>query len=675
MELGEYLATLRRGWLVILCLAVLGGALAYAQSTTITPTYRSSSTVYVSLTRGETVSELVQGATYTQTVVESFVQLATLPVVLDPVIEELGLQVEARGLARTIQADSPLNTMMIEISAVSTDPQEAADIANAVAASLGEQVTSLSPVAADGEASLRMSVVAAAQPPGAPISPRPTRDAALGLALGTALGVAVVVTRAQLDTRVRTVRDLPQTPGRPPLGQVPLDRALARQKGPRVAPHRSRVEESYRRIWTNLRFLDADKPLRSLVVTASVHREGSSLTAANLALAVAEEGRSVLLVDTDLRAPSLARICGTPEGPGLTALLQGTATLDDVVVPWGLPGLFVLPAGIAPAEPGRLIHSAAMNAFLKAARKRYDLVLLDAAPLTTLTDAAVLARKTDGALVVARSRKVRRPEVEDALASLEAVGATCLGLILNAVPASRSELRTGRIAASHRNRPDRPTEGHHGSHTQGRSETVDTAITGKALQTGKALTGRATFADKAGQPDKGTRAERPSVTAVSAAPADARGQAEAGAPVEVAVRTVAAEAAERAASNGTGDRAGRDVPTVPSDRTERIAPNGATEAVQRIAPNGTTDTTERVAPNGTSGAAERVAPNATYDRAERPAPTVTADRAEPVAATVPADLEELGDEAPPGGPPWSAAPSPDRAVAGARSPGGGPDDE
>ena len=443
MELGEYLGALRRRWLVIALLGAVGAAAGWFQATSTPPTYRSTSSVIISLTRGDTVSELSQGATYTQNLVASFVQVATMPIVLDPVIEELGLDTTARRLASSVQADSPLDTQIIEIAAVSQSPQRAADIANSVVKHLGEALPKVSPQSGDGVPSLKMVVGAPAQAPSRPFAPRPTLTAAMGGAAGLGLGVLLALGLAQLDTRVRTTADLPTAPSRTTLGQVPFDRSLSRRSLAVLDDPHSPLAESYRRVRTNLQFLDASRRLRSFVVTSSIPGEGKSTTSVNLALVMAEKGLRVLLVDADLRSPSVADICGLEGGAGLSAVLISEASLDDVVQPWGVPGLHVLTAGQIPPNPSQLIDSDAMGAFLREAGSLYDLVILDTAPLVAVTDAAVLAHRTDGAVVVVRSRMVKRPDLVEALGSLDAVGAVCLGLLVNGAVRRRKELRYG----------------------------------------------------------------------------------------------------------------------------------------------------------------------------------------------------------------------------------------
>jgi capsular exopolysaccharide synthesis family protein len=440
LGMNEYLSALRKRWWVIAVLAAVGAGIGYYDTQSATPMYRASSEMYVSLTRGDTVGELVQGSTYTRGLVESFVQLATTPKVLDPVVDDLGLNVSSRALAGAVSADSPLNTVIIKVTAVSTNPDRAAAIANSVATHLSETVVELSPTSAEGAATVTMNVVSPAVAPLHPFSPNKKLDVATGLALGLALGFVIALVVSRLDTRVRTIKDIPTEPERAMLGVVPLDRSIRRHGGRAIleVPH-SPLAESYRRVRTNLQFLNLATPLRVVVVSSAVPDEGKTMTSINLALTMAEQGKRVLLVDADMRRASVAAECGLEESAGLSTVLVGEATLEDVAQVWAAPTLRVVTAGTAPPNPGQLIESEAMSAFLHRARELYDFVVVDAPPLLAVTDAAVLAHRTDGVIVVAGSSKVRRHELDEALASLDAIEATVLGIVLNKVRRSRSD--------------------------------------------------------------------------------------------------------------------------------------------------------------------------------------------------------------------------------------------
>lgn len=440
MELTDYVAALRKRWLAIAVVALLGAGAGLASARATEPMYRSTTKVFVTLAQGNTVSELVQGTLYTQNLVESFAQLATTPTVLEPVIDDLDLEMSAKSLGRAVSADSPLNTMFVEISAADRQAGRAARIADAVAAQLARTVKEITPQNDDGKETVLMTVVSPAQPALAPFTPNTRLSVMTGGAAGLALGVVLALALALLDTRVRSMKDIPHAADRILLGTVPRDRGAARRHTASLLlnPH-GPVAESYRRVQTNLQFLGAAGSLRSIVLTSAIPNDGKSTTAINLALAIAEKGKRVLLVDADLRRPSLADMCGVEPAVGLTTILIGEARLDDVTQPWGAAGLDVLAAGEIPPNPAQLIDSPAMDRLLAEAGERYDLVILDTPPLLAVTDAAVLARHGDGAVLVVGASQTRRTQVASALDALETVGARCLGIVLNYVTSDTNE--------------------------------------------------------------------------------------------------------------------------------------------------------------------------------------------------------------------------------------------
>jgi capsular exopolysaccharide synthesis family protein len=173
--------------------------------------------------------------------------------------------------------------------------------------------------------------------------------------------------------------------------------------------------------------------VRTLLVTSSIANEGKSTIAANIAATLAETGARVLLVDTDLRRPSVAPLLGIEGAAGLTTVLLGRAAVSDVVQDWGSAGLEVLTAGTVPPNPSELLGSPAMRRLMQSLRQEYDYVVLDAPPLLPVADAAILSHVVDGTMVVANVRRARRRELRESLQNLEAVHARTLGLVLNQV--------------------------------------------------------------------------------------------------------------------------------------------------------------------------------------------------------------------------------------------------
>ena len=414
-----------------MALALIGGMVAFGYNQILPTLYRSTSTVFVASQQGDTTSELVQGSTFTQGQVQSLAALASLPIVLDAVIADLDLDTSARSLADSVSADIRLNTVIIDVTVTNTSPDQAARISNAVTKELARAAESLSTPDDAATSAITMTTVSAASAPSDPFSPNTRLILATGVLAGLALAVLLILGRELLDTRVRTTRDLEKVSDDPILGTThrlkPKDAtSLVMRSDPYGAP-----AEEFRRVATNLEFADVDDPVRAVVVTSPLPGEGKSTVSINLALAMAERFQRVLLIDADLRKPSVAEYCQVDGLLGLTSVLLGGATLTEAIRPWAGGSIDVLPAGIIPANPSQLVGSETMASVLKALISEYDFVVIDTPPLLPVTDALTLSKLVDGAIVVARYKSTRRHQLEQSLGSLEGVSARVLGVILN----------------------------------------------------------------------------------------------------------------------------------------------------------------------------------------------------------------------------------------------------
>ena len=436
MEISTYLRIIRKNKITIAVITFAILAASLGVTLLMPPSYKATTQVFVSVQGGQSTSDLLQGSNFAQNRVKSYVAMADVPEVLDHVIADLGLDVTAADLAESISASSPLNTSLIDISAASADPQQAALVANAVARRFSDVVTQFEQPADGGSSPVKLTVVRAAQVPLAPDSPNLKLNLALGLLAGLAVGLGVAVLREVLDTGVRSEHDVAEVTPTAVVAHVPLTAdPTASRLAVQDAPLSSRAE-SYRRLRTNLQFLELAQGRRSIVVTSSLPGEGKSTTTANLALALADAGRSVVLVDADLRRPSVARYFGLEGSVGLTTVLIGDAELDDVLQPWGDGRLQLLTSGEVPPNPSEMLGSDAMGRLLEDLSARFDVVLLDSPPLLPVTDAAVLGRSAGGVLVVASAGKVHKAQLKQALTQLETVGVRVLGVTLNRVPAT-----------------------------------------------------------------------------------------------------------------------------------------------------------------------------------------------------------------------------------------------
>lgn len=433
MELSEIIRTFRKNWLVIVVLTFIGLGASTGYTLTRTPVYESTSTVFVSTQAGSTAAELQQGSSFTQARINTYVGLVTTPAVLEPVISELGLAVDAESLASRVRAAAALNSTLLTITVSDPDPTRAASIANAVAASLATTVPELEPAATDGSSPVRLTKVRDAQPSVTPSSPNIPFNLALGLIGGLALGIGAAVLRTRLDNRVRTPRDAEQITKAPSIGAIAFD---AKAKDRPLIVHADPLSpraESFRVLRTNLQFLDMGGRA-SFVITSSIPGEGKSTTTINLAIALADAGKRVALVDTDLRKPKVAEYLSIEGGAGLTDVLIGRAQINEVMLPWGGRSLYVLPAGKIPPNPSELLGSRQMSGLLEMLEREFDVVLCDAPPLLPVTDAAILARATSGAMMVVSAGRTTRHQLTLATTALTTVGAKVAGFVMSMVP-------------------------------------------------------------------------------------------------------------------------------------------------------------------------------------------------------------------------------------------------
>lgn len=439
MELGDYVAVLRKRWVTVVAVAVLSFLGACAVTFTATPMYVASTQLYVSAQGGSTTSDMLQGASFTRQQVTSYARLVTSPLVLGPVIDDLALPTNAGALGSRIVAESPQNSSLINISVSDESPAVAAALANSVAEEFRRVVVEIEQPTDGSPSAVRLTVVRDASAPTQPASPRPMLNLTLGLTVGLMLGVVLAFLREALDSRLHDEAAVAETTGLPIVGSIVYDEQAAVHplivqadpKGPRA--------EAFRRLRTNVQFLDVGDRPTSMVVTSSLPGEGKSTTTINLAIAMADAGTRVALVDADLRRPSIARYLGIEGSAGLTTVLIGRATVDEVLQPWGNGMLNVLPSGQTPPNPSELLGSAAMSTVLERLLVTHDVVLIDAPPILPVTDAAVLSRIAGGVLVVAAVGRVQRKQLAATLSALRSVDARVLGAIVNMESRKRAE--------------------------------------------------------------------------------------------------------------------------------------------------------------------------------------------------------------------------------------------
>ncbi|WP_347108265.1 polysaccharide biosynthesis tyrosine autokinase [Paenarthrobacter sp. S56] len=446
MELTDYWKVLRAHWISVIAITIAGGIVAFGWTLTQTKVYSANASGIISVGVNKDLGTAMAGETYSKSRAKSYLDVAKSRSVAETVIQDLTLQgTSPEQLIARVSVQNPQDTATLKFTAQASTPETARDLAEAWVRAVGKQVAELEK--APGNSS-ETSIVSfrsldSAQLPTSPTSPNTKLALVIGLVAGLVLAIAYALLRNIFDRKVRSAAQVESETGVAAIGTVPFHKnfdganRIVLSHGGNDLENKNHqdyaVAEAIRELRTNLQFMDVDNPPRIIVVTSALPGEGKTTVVANLAQTIAASGQRVVVVDGDLRRPTLAKAFGLLNNVGLTDVLIGRATLNEVLQPWGETGdLFVLGAGSVPPNPSELLGSNVMHTMLEDIAK-HAIVLVDAPPLLPVTDAAILTARTDGAIVVSRAGKTTYDQLKRALQNLERVKGRPLGLIINGV--------------------------------------------------------------------------------------------------------------------------------------------------------------------------------------------------------------------------------------------------
>lgn len=437
MDLRDYLAVLARRWRTVLGLTLVCLCAGIGTAFVLPPSYTAKAQLFVSTSTGAPSStQLYQGSNFSQQRVKSYAQLATSPQVTRTVVNQLKLGITPRELAANISAAAPPDTVLLDIKVSNETARQAAVLANAVATRLGHVVQNIETPPGDQTPPVKASVVRKAQPPQQADQPRLPTIIGLAFLVGLAFGIGAAVLRESMDTSVKSGEDLRQAAGLPTLATIRYD-PVAKDEPILQDDVGSPRAEAYRQLRTNMQYADVDHHPRVMVVTSAVSGEGKSVVTGNLGMAMAQLGMRVCLLDGDLRRPRCAEYFNLVPEVGLTTVLIGRASVQQVLQRAD-DQLDVMASGDTPPNPSELLGSERMRELLRDLSQRYDMVLIDAPPALPVTDASVLASSADASLVVVRAGRTSRSQLGEAVEALQNVGSHMLGGVLNMAPRKRS---------------------------------------------------------------------------------------------------------------------------------------------------------------------------------------------------------------------------------------------
>lgn len=446
----------RRYWKLALALVVACLAAA-ALVTLLTPkTYQATNTVMVVTGGGTNLGNYMTSDSLSISKAESYMQIGGSPEVASIAAESLG-----ETTVDAVSYSLAPGTAQIRVAGQSDTPEGAAQVADAYADALTQEVDRIESIASEGgdyvpptddEATqdetevtpgnnlVQLVPISSAAPPSSPVSPNLRNNLLIGLGIGVILAALYILGRSMFDRKIRSSDAVANATGLPILGTIPLDKRLTNKRTllPTTPARKDRegwaTSEAFRQLRTNLTFANVDDPARVLVVTSSVAGEGKSSLAANLAIAIGATGRPTVLVDADLRRSVQTELFGLPSGAGFTDVLAASADLDDVLQE-GSPGsnVYVLGAGRTPPNPSELLGSQTMRKLLERMARDY-MVVVDSPPALPVTDPSVLAKSADGVVIVAQANRTNLDDLNKAVGRLRTVDATILGAVLNHVP-------------------------------------------------------------------------------------------------------------------------------------------------------------------------------------------------------------------------------------------------
>jgi capsular exopolysaccharide synthesis family protein len=434
MDLRFYLRVFAKRKLLVAVCVVLCAAGALGASLATIPVYQGSAKLLVVTrsTPGGGIDSAYQGTLLSQQLLKSFATMLESRATAAQALRRQPEPITPSDLEQRIHAQPIEDTLLIDLSVEDTDPDRAQRLTNSVAAAFIAQAPSL-----QGASALRVDLVEPALRPSAPVRPKTRTNLALGVLLGLMIGGGFAFLVEYLDTTIKGADDLEAAARAPVVGTIPMfDASAGKDPVPVSRRPRSPEAEAFRKLRTNFSFLGVDRRSLCCVVTSALPGEGKSTVTANLALALAQAGRRVAVVEADLRKPTVHELFAMQDRVGTTTVLLEQARLSEALQRLGMEPLVVLTSGQLPPNPSELLGSDHMRNLVDELRAANDVVLIDCTPLLPVTDPLVVSRFADGMLLVARAGVTTRDQVDAARSACDKAGAHVFGVVLNGTKAN-----------------------------------------------------------------------------------------------------------------------------------------------------------------------------------------------------------------------------------------------
>lgn len=437
MTIHEILSLLKKRILLITLLTIVFGAGAFTYANTmLVDYYQAYAVLIVSNTNSTTLVNSLTTSEYNLNIqlVNSYRVLCKTDRVLSQVVQELNLPYSVNTLKSMVSVGSQSDTEIIRIFVTNTDPQMAQLIANTVSKVFQKEVADIMKMD-------NVQIIDEAQLPVAPTGPDRTKYGLTGLLLGLVAGVGLSLLLELIDKTIRTKEQLQELLAVPMLGMIPrIDGRKAgkrryRKKSGKVhqANNSKYIKDSFSKLKVNVDFSFLESESRCIAVTSALPDEGKTLVATNLAVSMAATGHKTLLIDADMRSPSIHSTLNVTNISGLSDAILLKSDWRKLVQPTTVPRLSVITAGQKPPNPARVLESKLFLEMIKEIKKDYDYIVIDTPPLLPVPDSQIIAPHVDGVMLVIHQGKTKIEHAKQAKDILHLANANLIGTVLNGV--------------------------------------------------------------------------------------------------------------------------------------------------------------------------------------------------------------------------------------------------
>ena len=450
MTILEFFRTTRANlWLLIIGI-VVGAAAGFGYASLQPKVYAASSSGYVTVGESGTV-DVLSGSTAAKERARSYAAIVSSEAVAQKIKQNTPeLSLSTGQIRSSLTATAGDNAALITVSAQASSPKNAQLLANSALQATADYIKEIEQNPGNAQALVNGDSNAAATPPANSntvrviplnnasvnpplVSPNYQQNTLIGAVIGLVVVYTAIFLRRALDQRIRTRDDATKATGASILGVLPVSEDLNEENIVNGDTDDHIAQESIRQLRTNLRFVNVDTPPRSFIVTSAVPGEGKSTVSLSLARSLADAGSPVILIDADLRRPTVAKKLKLDAKVGLTQVLAGQVEIANAVHQLGDSNLFVLPAGRIPPNPSELLGSDKMRQLIKELSEEF-IVVVDVPPLLPVTDASLLSHSVDGVILVGSIGRSHREQMTEASSILKKVNANLFGLVLNRAP-------------------------------------------------------------------------------------------------------------------------------------------------------------------------------------------------------------------------------------------------